>query len=249
MVKAKLSKSPQRRWTLMRYSIDGWVNIWQHIETLDSSTKVNSRTEQFIHKKNSRELKEIIQDWRVNRKSWNLSQLWCKNLYLSIPIGNALDLVDTLLKGIPNIKEMTNLSFRSGMKLLQWLLTPIVSMIGRYFNLDSGSIQLVVTGEIPLLYISLKSWAPQCTITWNNIICIRRTTRIYYNRSRSQTDYQLYQDELQNVVDVLLANVFTRDKVNAYMKEKRERIPERLRRGEMQGSSSHFVSERTGWKV
>ena len=62
--------------------------------------------------KNSRELKEKIKSWRVDRNEILVSYD-VKNLYPSIPIDKALELVETLLSKNENLGETTTMSVTS----------------------------------------------------------------------------------------------------------------------------------------
>ena len=56
-----------------------------------------------LYVKNSRELKEKIKDWRIERNEILVSYD-VEKLYPSIPIREALDLVECLLKSKPNLQ-------------------------------------------------------------------------------------------------------------------------------------------------
>ena len=66
--------------------------------------------------KNGRQLKEIVKEWTIQRDeilvSYDVEQL-----YPSIPISKALDLVECLLKCKANLQEVTTFSIKSIMKL------------------------------------------------------------------------------------------------------------------------------------
>jgi hypothetical protein len=70
--------------------------------------------------KNSRELREKVKNWRVDENEILVSYD-VKNLYPSIPIDEALKLVEKLLKENKILKNVTTLSVRSIMELLKWM--------------------------------------------------------------------------------------------------------------------------------
>jgi len=69
-----------------------------------------------LYVKNSRELKEKIKDWRVERNEILVSYD-VKNLYPSIPIDKALELVERLLNENEDLGETTTMSVTSIMEL------------------------------------------------------------------------------------------------------------------------------------
>ena len=73
-----------------------------------------------LYVKNSRELKEKVKSWRID-KNEVLVRYDVKNLYPSIPINEALKLVEKLLKENKTLKNITNLSVGSIMELLKWM--------------------------------------------------------------------------------------------------------------------------------
>ncbi|KAL9979616.1 hypothetical protein ACROYT_G017299 [Oculina patagonica] len=73
-----------------------------------------------LYVKNSRELKEKIKDWRVERNEILVSYD-VKNLYPSIPIDKALELVERLLNENEDLGETTTMSVTSIMELLKWM--------------------------------------------------------------------------------------------------------------------------------
>ena len=71
-----------------------------------------------LYVKNSRELKEKIKDWRVERNEILVSYD-VKNLYPSIPIDKALELVERLLNENEDLGETTTMSVTSIMEMLK----------------------------------------------------------------------------------------------------------------------------------
>ena len=103
--------------------------------------------------KNGRQLKEIIKEWTVQRDeilvSYDVEQL-----YPSIPISKALDLVECLLKCKANLQEVTQFSVKSIMKLLNWIFKlTYCEYNGKHYVLDCGPIGLSVVGEIAIIYM------------------------------------------------------------------------------------------------
>ena len=77
-----------------------------------------------------------------------------KNLYPSIPIKKALELVEKLLKESTALKDVTNLSVDSIMDLLKWMFNlTYCEYNGQHFVLGSGPIGLGTTGEIAIIYM------------------------------------------------------------------------------------------------
>ena len=106
-----------------------------------------------LYVKNSRELKEKVKDWHVDRNEILVSYD-VKNLYPSIPIGKALKLVERLLKENETLKNVTNLSVRSIMELLNWMFgLTYCEFEGQHYVLESGPIGLGATGEIAMIYM------------------------------------------------------------------------------------------------
>ena len=79
--------------------------------------KLQGRSGLYVN--NSRELKEKIKHWRLERNEVLVSYD-VKNLYPSIPIPEALELVDVLLKSKANLLQVTPLSTQSIMELMRW---------------------------------------------------------------------------------------------------------------------------------
>ena len=67
---------------------------------------------------NSRNLKEELKSWTVQRDEYLVS-FDMKALYPSIPVQKALELIECLLKSKRNIKEATTFSVGNIMKLLK----------------------------------------------------------------------------------------------------------------------------------
>ena len=77
-----------------------------------------------------------------------------KNLYPSIPIDEALRLVEKLLNDCRTLKNITDLSVRSIMELLKWMFSlAYCEFDGKYYVLGSGPIGLGATGEIAMIYM------------------------------------------------------------------------------------------------
>ena len=106
-----------------------------------------------LYIKNSRDLKEIVKHWRIERNE-TLVSYDVKNLYPSVPIKEALDLVEILLMRKVDLKEKTPLSVRSIMELLKWIFQDTYcEYAGKHYVLDSGPIGLGVTGEVAIIYM------------------------------------------------------------------------------------------------
>jgi hypothetical protein len=113
--------------------------------------ELQGRSGMFV--KNSRELKQKVQQWRVERNEILVSYD-VKNLYPSIPIAEALELVDNLLRSKPDLSEVTNLSIQSIMKLLRWTFELFYCEYGgTHYVLNSGPIGLGATGELAIIYM------------------------------------------------------------------------------------------------
>ena len=112
---------------------------------------LQGRTGLFV--KNSRELKTRVGGWRVERNEILVSYD-VKNLYPSIPVKEALELVEVLLKGKADILGVTSLSVQSIMKLLKWTFGLFYCEFeGEHYILNSGPIGLGATGEIAIIYM------------------------------------------------------------------------------------------------
>ena len=106
-----------------------------------------------LYVKNSRELKEKVKSWRID-KNEVLVSYDVKNLYPSIPINEALKLVEKLLKVNKTLKNITNLSVGSIMELLKWCLVYLIcKYAGQHYILESGPIGLGDTGEMKYSHI------------------------------------------------------------------------------------------------
>ena len=95
--------------------------------------------------KNGRQLKEIVNGWSIHRDeilvSYDVEQL-----YPSILISKALDLVECLLKCKANL-QVTKFSIKSIMKLLRWIFKlTYCEYNGNHYVLDCGPIGLSVVG-------------------------------------------------------------------------------------------------------
>ena len=99
--------------------------------------------------KNSRELKEKVKNWRVD-KNEILVSCDVKNLYPSIPINEVLKLVEKLLKESKTLKNVNKLL----KKLLKWMFgLTYCEFGGQHYVLQSGPIGLGATGEIAMIYM------------------------------------------------------------------------------------------------
>ena len=106
-----------------------------------------------LYIKNSRELKEKVKNWRVERNEVLVSYD-VKNLYPSVPVDEALKLVERLLCDCRTLKNVTNLSVLSIMELLKWMFgLTYCEFDGRHYVLESGPIGLGATGEIAIIYM------------------------------------------------------------------------------------------------
>ena len=106
-----------------------------------------------LYVKNARELKEKIKNWRIERNEILVSYD-VKNLHPSIPINEALQLVERLLNNCRTLKKITNLSVESIMKLLKWMFgLTYCEYDGKHYILESGPIGLGATGEIAKIYM------------------------------------------------------------------------------------------------
>ena len=103
--------------------------------------------------KNSRQLKEIVKTWTIQREEILVSYD-VEKLYPSIPISKALELIECLLKCKTNLKEVTTFSIRSIMKLLRWIFSlTYCEYDGNHHTLDCGPIGLSVVGEVAIIYM------------------------------------------------------------------------------------------------
>ncbi len=106
-----------------------------------------------LYVKNSRELREKVKNWRVDENEILVSYD-VKNLYPSIPIDEALKLVEKLLKENKTLKNVTILSVWSIMELLKWMFgLTYCEFQGQHYVLESGPIGLGATGEIAIIYM------------------------------------------------------------------------------------------------
>ena len=114
--------------------------------------------------KNSRELKDIVKGWTIQRDEILVSYD-VEKLYPSIPIPKALELIECLLKCKGNLKELTSFSIRSIMKLLRWIFSlTYCEYNGQHYVLDCGPIGLSVVGEVAIIYMEefqMKSKSPE----------------------------------------------------------------------------------------
>ena len=113
--------------------------------------KLQGRSGHYI--KNSRELKETVSKWTIQRDeilvSYDVEQL-----YPSIPIKDALELVENLLRCKSNLQEITTMSVQSIMKLLKWTFSlTYCEYQGKHYTLDCGPIGLSLVGEVAIIYM------------------------------------------------------------------------------------------------
>ena len=103
--------------------------------------------------KNSRELKKVVEKWTVQRDEILVSYD-VEKLYPSIPIKEALDLVENLLKCKPDLQDVTKMSVKSIMKLLRWTFSlTYCEYKGKHYTLDCGPIGLSLVGEVAIIYM------------------------------------------------------------------------------------------------
>ena len=103
--------------------------------------------------KNSRELKDKVKNWTVQRDEILVSYD-VEKLYPSIPIEKALDLIENLLRCKGNLPEVTTMSVRSIMKLLRWIFKlTYCEYENKHYILDCGPIGLSVVGEVAIIYM------------------------------------------------------------------------------------------------
>ena len=103
--------------------------------------------------KNSRQLKEIVKDWSIQRDEILVSYD-VEKLYPSIPVPKALELIECLLKCKRNLQEVTSFSVTSIMKMLKWIFSlTYCEYNGAHYVLDCGPIGLSVVGEVAIIYM------------------------------------------------------------------------------------------------
>ena len=103
--------------------------------------------------KNSRRLRKNGKDWRLEEDEILVSYD-VKNLYPSVPIKKAVQLVERLLKESRTLKDVTELSVDSIMSLLRWMFSfTYCEYNGQHFVLGSGPIGLGTTGEVAIIYM------------------------------------------------------------------------------------------------
>ena len=103
--------------------------------------------------KNSRQLKDILKRWSIQRGEILVSYD-VEKLYPSIPIEKALELIECLLKCKANLQEITTYSVTSIMKLLRWIFSlTYCEYNGEHYVLDCGPIGLSVVGEVAIIYM------------------------------------------------------------------------------------------------
>ena len=102
--------------------------------------------------KNSRELKDEIKEWSIQRDEILVSYD-VEKLYPSIPT-KALELLECLLKCKRDLKETTKFSIRSIVKLLRWIFSlTYCEYGGKHYVLECGPIGLSVVGEVAIIYM------------------------------------------------------------------------------------------------
>ena len=112
---------------------------------------LQGRTNHYV--KNSRQLKEQVKEWMVQRDVI-LTSYDVEALYPSIPIDKALDLIENLLMSKPNIQDVTPFSIGSIMMLLRWIFAlTYCEYDGKHYVLDCGPIGLSVVGEVAIIYM------------------------------------------------------------------------------------------------
>ena len=128
---------------------------------------IQGRSKLFV--KNSTELKENIKDWRIERNEILVSYD-VKNLYPSIPVKNALELIESLLASQPNLRNVTKMSVKSIMELLNWMFRlTYCEFEGKYYVLDSGPVPDKYAGAAcrqlrSLQAVTQKIVPPYCNI-------------------------------------------------------------------------------------
>ena len=97
-----------------------------------------------LYLNNALELKGKIKKWRTERNEI-LMRYDVKNLYPSIPIGNALELVEKLLQENGNLRDTTTIRVFSIMLLLRSMYdVTYCEYDGKHHLLDSGQIGLML---------------------------------------------------------------------------------------------------------
>lgn len=103
--------------------------------------------------KNFSEMKEKIKDWCVERNEILVSYD-VKNLYPSIPIGKALEVVEKLLNECKRLKQVTEMSVNSIMKLPKWMfIFTYCEYNGKHYVLECPPVGLGKTVEIAKIYM------------------------------------------------------------------------------------------------
>ena len=112
---------------------------------------LQGRGEHYI--KNSRELKAKLSGWKIERDEILVSYD-VEKLYPSIPIKKALELIECLLKSKSDLKEVTDFSVKSIMKLLRWIFSlTYCEYDNKHYILDCGPIGLSIVGEVAVIYM------------------------------------------------------------------------------------------------
>jgi hypothetical protein len=97
-----------------------------------------------LYLKNSRELKEKVKNWRVERNEILVSYD-VKKLYPSIPIDEALKLIEKLLRESKTLVNITDLTVQLVMEILKWMFgLSYCEFDGKHYVLESGPIGLAI---------------------------------------------------------------------------------------------------------
>ena len=100
--------------------------------------KLQGRSGHYI--KNSKELKEKVKNWTIQRDEILVSYD-VEKLYPSIPIKEALDLIENLLKSKGTLQDVTTMSILSIMKLYKWTFAlTYCEFENQHYILDCGPI-------------------------------------------------------------------------------------------------------------
>jgi hypothetical protein len=106
-----------------------------------------------LNVKNSRELKEKVSEWRMAPGDILVS-FDVKNLYPSIPIKEALELIERLLRETDGWRVGHNLRVESVIELMKWIFdNTYCEYSSEFYKLDCGPIGLGVTGEVATIYM------------------------------------------------------------------------------------------------
>jgi hypothetical protein len=132
-------------------SVRNYIYIYNAKALVPILRTLQGRSGHYI--KNSRQLKEIVKGWSIQRDEILVSYD-VEKLYPSIPISKALELIECLLKCKGNLQETTTFSISSIMKLLKWIFSlTYCEYNGNHYVLDCGPIGLSVVGEVAIIYM------------------------------------------------------------------------------------------------